>query len=163
LKPKAQELEPPRRVRRDARRHCPDHPARRARDFPLRHLAQRAARAVPPARGRFPGVSRGRLRARPDARARAEGLRCRDRRAARGGVGHDPGASAALTFDASGRILRDNIYGTIDEDVWRRDFTANALYYNIADFSVWDYVDGAQDIAARTLKLIGDPETRFRE
>src|SRR5258708_29904718 len=66
-------------------------------------------------------------------------------------------------FDASGRILRDNIYGTIDEDVWRRDFTANALYYNIADFSVWDYVGGAQDIAARTLKLIGDPETRFRE
>jgi len=52
---------------------------------------------------------------------------------------------------------------TIDEDVWRRDFTANALYYNIADFSVWDYVGGAQDIAARTLKLIGDPETRFRE
>jgi poly(A) polymerase len=66
-------------------------------------------------------------------------------------------------FDASGRILRDNIYGTIDEDVWRRDFTANALYYNIADFSVWDYVGGAQDVAARTLKLIGDPETRFRE
>lgn len=73
----------------------------------------------------------------------------------------DPGT--ALTFDASGRILRDNVYGTIDEDVWRRDFTANSLYYNIADFSVWDYVGGAQDIAARTLRLIGDPETRFRE
>jgi poly(A) polymerase len=72
-------------------------------------------------------------------------------------------SSAELRFDASGRILRDNIYGTIDEDVWRRDFTANALYYNIADFSVWDYVGGAQDVAARTLKLIGDPETRFRE
>jgi poly(A) polymerase len=67
------------------------------------------------------------------------------------------------TFDASGRILRDNVYGTIDEDVWRRDFTANALYYNIADFSIWDYVNGAQDVAARTLRLIGDPETRFRE
>jgi len=66
-------------------------------------------------------------------------------------------------FDASGRILRDNVYGTIDEDVWRRDFTANALYYNIADFSIWDYVGGVQDIAARTLRLIGDPETRFRE
>ena len=66
-------------------------------------------------------------------------------------------------FDDSGRILRDNVYGTIDEDVWRRDFTANALYYNIADFSIWDYVHGAQDIAARTLRLIGDPETRFRE
>ena len=51
----------------------------------------------------------------------------------------------------------------IDEDVWRRDFTANALYYNIADFSLWDYVGGAEDIAARRLRLIGDPETRYRE
>jgi poly(A) polymerase len=65
--------------------------------------------------------------------------------------------------DSAGRILRDNVYGTIDEDVWRRDFTANALYYNIADLSVWDYVNGVQDIAARTLRLIGDPDTRFRE
>jgi poly(A) polymerase len=85
-------------------------------------------------------------------------------RAGRGGS--DPGADEpgrALAFDASGRILRDNVYGTIDEDVWRRDFTANALYYNIADFSVWDYVGGMQDVAARTLRLIGDPETRYRE
>jgi poly(A) polymerase len=66
-------------------------------------------------------------------------------------------------FDATGRILRDNVYGTIDEDVWRRDFTANSLYYNIADFSIWDYVGGVEDIAARRLRLIGDPETRFRE
>jgi poly(A) polymerase len=65
--------------------------------------------------------------------------------------------------DETGRILRDNVYGTIDEDVWRRDFTANALYYNIADFSIWDYVGGVEDIAARRLRLIGDPETRFRE
>ena len=57
----------------------------------------------------------------------------------------------------SGRILRDNVYGTIDEDVWRRDFTVNALYYNIADFSIWDYVGGVEDIRARTLRLIGDP------
>jgi poly(A) polymerase len=82
---------------------------------------------------------------------------------ARAATEHDPEATAELMFDASGRILRDNIYGTIDEDVWRRDFTANALYYNIADFSVWDYVGGAQDVAAHTLKMIGDPETRFRE
>jgi poly(A) polymerase len=66
-------------------------------------------------------------------------------------------------FDATGRILRDNLYGTIDEDVWRRDFTCNALYYNIADFSVWDYVNGVRDVEARTLRLIGDPETRYRE
>jgi poly(A) polymerase len=65
--------------------------------------------------------------------------------------------------DEHGRILRDNAYGSIDDDVWRRDFTANALYYNIADFSIWDYVGGVEDIAARRLKLIGDPVTRYRE
>lgn len=65
--------------------------------------------------------------------------------------------------DDSGRILRDNVYGDIDGDVWRRDFTCNALYYNIADFSVWDYVEGAADVDARVLRLIGDPETRYRE
>jgi poly(A) polymerase len=59
--------------------------------------------------------------------------------------------------------LRDNIYGTVEEDVWRRDFAANGLYYNIEDFSIWDFVGGAADIRARRLKLIGDPETRYRE
>ena len=73
------------------------------------------------------------------------------------------GARHDRVLDAHGRMLRDNVYGTIDEDVWRRDFTANALYYNIADFSLWDYVGGAEDIAARPLRLIGDPETRYRE
>jgi poly(A) polymerase len=73
----------------------------------------------------------------------------------------DPNAERML--DETGRILRDNVYCTIDADVWRRDLTANALYYNIADFSIWDYVGGFEDIAARKLKLIGDPETRFRE
>jgi poly(A) polymerase len=72
-------------------------------------------------------------------------------------------ADTHRAFDESGRILRDNVYGNIDEDVWRRDFTANSLYYNIADFSIWDYVNGAADIGARTLRLIGDPETRYRE
>jgi len=65
--------------------------------------------------------------------------------------------------DEHGRILRDNAYGTIDDDVWRRDFTANSLYYNIADFSIWDYCGGVEDISARQLKLIGDPHTRYRE
>ena len=63
----------------------------------------------------------------------------------------------------SGRILRDNVYGSIDEDVWRRDFTVNALYYNIADFSIWDYVGGVEDVRSRTLRLIGDPVTRYHE
>jgi poly(A) polymerase len=66
-------------------------------------------------------------------------------------------------FDTRGRILRDNIYGTIEEDVWRRDFAANSLYYNIDDLSIWDFADGVSDIKAKRLKLIGDPETRYRE
>ena len=62
-----------------------------------------------------------------------------------------------------GRILRDNVYGTLEEDAWRRDFTVNALYYNIEDFSIIDYTGGVEDLKAGVLRLIGDPETRFRE
>ncbi len=62
-----------------------------------------------------------------------------------------------------GRLLRDNIYGTIEHDAVRRDFTANALYYAIEDFSVRDYVGGYADVQARVLRLIGDPEARYRE
>jgi poly(A) polymerase len=85
----------------------------------------------------------------------AEGMR-------RGGPGLE-GVDHERVLDMHGRLLRDNVYGSIEEDVWRRDFTANALYYNIADFSLWDFVGGAEDIAARRLRLIGDPETRYRE
>ncbi len=74
-----------------------------------------------------------------------------------------PVDSEHRAFDQTGRILRDNMYGTIEEDVWRRDFSANSLYYNIDDFSVWDFVDGVRDVKERRLKLIGDPETRYRE
>ena len=62
-----------------------------------------------------------------------------------------------------GRLLRDNVYGTIEEDVWRRDFTVNALYYNISDFSVVDYVGGMADHAAGVLRFIGDPTIRCKE
>ncbi len=62
-----------------------------------------------------------------------------------------------------GRLLRDNVYGTIEDDAIRRDFTANALYYAIEDFSVRDYTGGFEDVQARVLKLIGDPEQRYRE
>lgn len=66
-------------------------------------------------------------------------------------------------LNKEGRLLRDNVYGTIEQDVWRRDFTVNALYYNIKDFSVVDYTGGMADHQAGILRLIGDPETRFRE
>ncbi|MFC3815728.1 polynucleotide adenylyltransferase PcnB [Lysobacter sp. GCM10012299] len=62
-----------------------------------------------------------------------------------------------------GRLLRDNVYGTIEDDAVRRDFTANALYYAIEDFSVRDYVGGFEDVRNRLMRLIGDPETRYRE
>lgn len=62
-----------------------------------------------------------------------------------------------------GRIVRDNVYGTLEEDVWRRDFTCNALYYDIADFSVIDYVGGVNDIRAGLIRLIGDPVQRYTE
>ncbi len=66
-------------------------------------------------------------------------------------------------LDTHGRLLRDNVYGSIEEDVWRRDFTVNALYYNIADFSLWDYVGGVEDLIAHRIRMIGDPATRYRE
>jgi poly(A) polymerase len=75
---------------------------------------------------------------------------------------HDE-AEGERVLERDGRILRDNVYGTIEEDAWRRDFTVNALYYNIGDFSVVDYVGGMADHQTSTLRLIGDPEQRYRE
>ena len=76
--------------------------------------------------------------------------------------GSDDG-SGDRTVGSEGRLTRDNIYGRVDEDAIRRDFTANALYYSIADFSIRDYVDGFKDVRNKVLRLIGDPETRYRE
>jgi len=69
----------------------------------------------------------------------------------------------AREVDDTGRLVRDNVYGTIEEDVWRRDFTVNALYYNIRDYSIVDYTGGLEDIKRGELRLIGDPDTRYRE
>ncbi|MEM9604369.1 MAG: polynucleotide adenylyltransferase PcnB [Pseudomonadota bacterium] len=65
--------------------------------------------------------------------------------------------------DDSGRVLRDNVFGTIEDDAIRRDFSINALYYDVGQFAVIDYVGGMQDIEARQIRLLGDPETRYRE
>ncbi len=62
-----------------------------------------------------------------------------------------------------GMLLRDNVYGTIEEDAERRDFTVNALYYSAKDFTLHDFEGGLEDLAERKLELIGDPETRYRE
>tara|TARA_R100001143_G_scaffold23774_2_gene24494 strand:- start:573 stop:2141 length:1569 start_codon:yes stop_codon:yes gene_type:complete len=62
-----------------------------------------------------------------------------------------------------GMILRDNVYGSINEDAMRRDFTVNALYYTTKGFLLLDFVKGLADIDARLIRMIGDPETRYRE
>lgn len=74
----------------------------------------------------------------------------------------DDGTGDRETEDG-GRLLRDNVYGSIEDDAIRRDFTVNALYYTIEDFSVRDYVGGFEDVQARVLRLIGEPEARYRE
>lgn len=62
-----------------------------------------------------------------------------------------------------GFVTRDNIYGTIDEDAMRRDFTVNALFYDVRNQSIIDYCGGYEDLLNKTLKLIGDPTDRFQE
>jgi poly(A) polymerase len=62
-----------------------------------------------------------------------------------------------------GMLLRDNVYGTIDEDAERRDFSINAMYYSISDYSIHDYARGNEDLEDKLIRLIGDPETRYRE
>src|SRR5690606_17304075 len=74
----------------------------------------------------------------------------------------DDGSGDRETHEG-GRLLRDNVYGTIEDDAVRRDFTANALYYAIEDFSVRDYTGGFEDVQIRLIRLTGDPEARYRE
>ena len=63
----------------------------------------------------------------------------------------------------SGMLLRDNVYGSLEEDAVRRDFTVNALYYCSSDFCVYDYVDGLRDLEQEQIRIIGDAEQRYRE
>lgn len=65
--------------------------------------------------------------------------------------------------DVEGMILRDNVFGTPEEDARRRDFTVNALFYSIADFSIIDHVGGMTDLQSGILRIIGDPSERFTE
>jgi poly(A) polymerase len=62
-----------------------------------------------------------------------------------------------------GQLLRDNVYGTIEEDAQRRDFTINALYYSVNGFYIRDFANGIAAINAKKIELIGDPESRYRE
>ncbi len=75
----------------------------------------------------------------------------------------DHGRSQSGSLDESGRIVRDNVYGNISDDVWRRDFSANALYYDISNFSVIDFTGGLEDVKQHRLQMIGDANKRYRE
>ncbi len=67
------------------------------------------------------------------------------------------------SINDTGRILRDNIFGSLEDDAARRDFTANALYYNPKTQEVLDFHNGVADVKARLLRMIGEPVTRYKE
>ncbi len=62
-----------------------------------------------------------------------------------------------------GMLVRDNTFGSLDEDAWRRDFTINSLYYNIVDSSIIDFTGGVKDVQDKLIRMIGDPVTRYTE
>jgi poly(A) polymerase len=78
----------------------------------------------------------------------------------RGGVSDDVEEHAR---DEHGRILRDNVFGSQEEDALRRDFTVNALFYDPATQEILDYTNGFADIGKHVIRMIGDPEQRYRE
>ena len=119
---------------------------RSASDAPPDALAE-----VPPETP--PGVS-------PEPAPEAEVLEHeRDGRRQRHGHGHGP----RMLKSEDGMVLRDNVFGTPEEDAVRRDFTVNALFYNIADFSIIDHVGGMEDLKSGLIRTIGDPLVRFTE
>ncbi len=68
-----------------------------------------------------------------------------------------------IVADEHGRILRDNVFGSQEQDATRRDFSINALFYDPATQEIWDYHDGVADLRRRRLRMIGEPEVRYRE
>lgn len=72
-------------------------------------------------------------------------------------------AEVDTQLNQQGQIVRDNTYGNIEDDAIRRDFTINALYYDIKTFAILDYAQGIEDLNNKTMRLIGDPETRYKE
>ncbi|KTD21050.1 poly(A) polymerase I [Legionella londiniensis] len=77
--------------------------------------------------------------------------------------GHEATLHTDQLVNDQGMLIRDNVYGTLEEDAWRRDFTINSLYYNIEDGSIIDYTGGVEDIKNRLIRIIGNPEKRYQE
>jgi len=79
-------------------------------------------------------------------------------------AGHDTADSTDQSRQAaSGMLLRDNVYGNIEDDALRRDFSINALYYSVSDHSIIDFANGYPDLLAKRIRIIGDPNERYRE
>ncbi|MEH6549468.1 MAG: polynucleotide adenylyltransferase PcnB [Pseudomonadales bacterium] len=73
------------------------------------------------------------------------------------------GKNTTIEKSQSGMLLRDNAFGSLEEDAIRRDFTVNALYYTVDNFEVLDFCQGLQDLDDRKIRIIGDPQLRYRE
>ena len=71
--------------------------------------------------------------------------------------------SAKSVKSAEGMLLRDNVYGTVEEDALRRDLTVNALYYSVKGFAVHDYCHAMDDLSNKVIRMIGEPAQRYRE
>ena len=76
--------------------------------------------------------------------------------------GHETVENLHQTND-SGMLIRDNVYGTLEEDAWRRDFTINSLYYSLTDSAIVDFTGGFDDMNQHTIRMIGSPTTRYQE
>lgn len=76
--------------------------------------------------------------------------------------GHDM-VDASHQTNERGMLVRDNVFGSLDEDAWRRDFTINSLYYCAKESSIIDFTGGVQDVHDKTIRMIGDPVTRYKE
>lgn len=81
----------------------------------------------------------------------------------RGGGADSNDNGVTTDADEHGRLLRDNVFGSQEEDAKRRDFTVNALFFDPVHEEVWDYLNGYEDLKARRLRIIGDPVRRYRE
>lgn len=74
-----------------------------------------------------------------------------------------PDENQVQVTNEQGMLIRDNVYGSIDQDAWRRDFSVNSLYYNIDDAAIVDFTGGFKDVQERAIRVIGDPLIRYQE
>lgn len=77
--------------------------------------------------------------------------------------GKEENTSLHQKVNEQGMLVRDNVYGTLEEDAWRRDFTVNSLYYDAQSSSIIDFTGGVPDVNQRLIRMIGEPTVRYQE